>query len=78
MNETSPVETMYSAEKSPIIASARDEVTFDSKNSLREALSINHRLSLVLSMKNHPGDMWKPQSELRLLIVEDNVLWPRI
>ena len=44
----------YSAEKSPIIASAREEVTFDSKNNFGESLSNNHRLSLVLSVKNHP------------------------
>jgi hypothetical protein len=53
MKETRPAETMYSAEKSPMIASAREEVTFGCKNNFSESVSNSHRLSLVLSVKNH-------------------------
>src|SRR5271169_4160607 len=53
-NETMPAETMYSAEKSPMIASAWEEVALYSKNNFRKSLAIDTRLSFVLSVKNHP------------------------
>jgi hypothetical protein len=48
-----PDETMYRAEKSPIVASAREDVILDSKVSFKEGGLIMPRLSLVLSVKNY-------------------------
>ena len=48
-----PDETMYSAEKSPMIAKAREEVTFDAKDAFKKKSPDDLRLIFVLSLKNY-------------------------
>ena len=72
MNETMPDETMYSAENSPMIASAREDVTLDSKDIFGEKRQSRHRLSLVLSVKNHleicGNHKWRYSCQLLMIV----------
>jgi len=53
MNETKPDETMYSAENSPMMASARVELVVGSNVGFKNSRLNDHRLTFVLSVKKY-------------------------